>query len=60
MRPPFQPRKRKQKIFAANGSKGYLFVTVYLTVLFGLKRHFSWQFKRASVQFPVIGMYFLR
>ena len=47
-------------MFVANGSEVCLFETVHLTVSLGLKRLFLWQFKRASVRFPVIGMDFLR
>ena len=52
--------KAKGKMFAAKGSEVTLFETVHLIVSLGVGRHLPWQFTRANVRFPVIGMDFLR
>ena len=46
---PSNHARANGKMFAASDSEVCLFETVYLTVSLGLERHFSWQFKRASV-----------
>ena len=57
--PPDQT-KAKGKMFAANESEVTLFETVRLIISLGVGRHLPWQFTRANIQFPVIGMDFLR
>ena len=57
--PPDQT-KAKGKMFAASESEVTLFETVRLIISLEVGRHLPWQFTRANVRFPVIGMDFLR
>ena len=57
---PSDQAKPKGKMFAANRSEVMLFETVHLIISLGVGCHLHWQFTRANVRFPVIGMDFLQ
>ena len=47
-------------MLAANESEVNLFETVPLTVFLGAGKSLPWQFRKASIRHPIIGMDFLR
>ena len=55
----FSQLSTTESLCAANGTKIPAYELVKLTVSFGLNREFTWDFRRAEVQYPVIEIDFL-